>query len=148
MKSYKFIVLCFMTIILAGCFSAPLKVSLTAGSQANLDEHGNSLPVEVRVYQLQDKAAFLQATFNELWQQDSDVLGDSLLDKKEVSVAPNAGVTVNMKRNKNCRYVGVVAILRRPEGDNWRVLAEVPAGSSLFQLTMVVKLNKNHVELK
>jgi type VI secretion system protein VasD len=148
MKKYKFIVLSLIAIMLAGCFSAPLKVSLTAGDQANLDERGNPLPVQVRVYQLQDKTAFLQASFNELWQQDTEVLGDNLLDKKEVSVAPNGSVSVDMKRNKDCHYIGVVAIFRHPEGDNWRALAQVPAGSSFLQLMMTVKLNKNQVELK
>jgi type VI secretion system protein VasD len=147
-KNYKLVFLVLSALMLAACFSAPVKVVLTAGEQANLDEHGNPLPVQVRIYQLQDKTAFLQSSFNELWQQDTEVLGDSLLDKKEVTVASNGSLTVSMKRNKDCHYIGVFAIFRRPEGDSWRALAEVPAGSSFLQLMMTLKINKNHLELK
>jgi len=148
MKSIvKILVLIFLIFLLIGCSPAPIKVAINPAYQLNPDQQNKSLPVEVKLYQLRDKDAFLQATFRELWQQDNTILGKSLLDKHAIMVSPGVRTNRSITRNKDCQYLGVVAVFRRPWSSDWRVLEEVKGHSTLFPLTIKIKMYHDKVIL-
>lgn len=106
--------------MLGGCESAPIDVHFLTSKQLNFDQHHRSLPVLVRVYQLDRLSHFREATFEDLWQRDKAVLGDDLLDRQEISVAPGKVQHIHFNRNKKARYVAAFALFRLPGGSCWR----------------------------
>jgi len=130
--------------LLGGCASS-LTIRLHAARQLNLNAEYKSLPVQVRIYQLQDKQTFMQASFHELWQEDKATLGDDLLGKHEVTVNPNVTTKVVLPYKDNCHYLGVVAIFRKPTANNWRVLYHVPANVKILSFGFHAKLHRNKI---
>ncbi len=94
--------------LLCACSPAPIKVTINSTEQLNQDQRNNPLPVQVKIYQLRDNNAFLQATFRELWRQDAATLGNSMLDKQEITINPSSTTKIVLTRKKDCRYVGIV----------------------------------------
>lgn len=134
--------------LLAGCTSA-MYVNFNADHQLNPNQQHRALPVQVNIYQLSDKDAFQQATFRELWQQDKQALGSSLISKRQVIIKPGDTTKVKITRDKNCHYIGIVALFRKPDGDSWRVIYEVTSTSSfIFALKIHVDLHKNQIALE
>jgi type VI secretion system protein VasD len=143
----KILILIFFIFLLIGCSPEPINVAINPAYQLNADQQSESLPVEVRLYQLRDKDAFLQATFRELWQQDTATLGNSLLDKRTLMVSPGVRTERSLTRNKDCQYLGVMAVFRRPWSSDWRVLAEVKDHTTLLPLTIKIKIHHDKVIL-
>lgn len=140
----KIVVGLLLVMSLVGC-SSTADMYINAAQNLNQDQSRQSLPVQVRIYQLSDKNAFSQATFRDLWQQDSSVLGNSLLEKREITVNPNSTSKVAIKLQDDCHYIGVVAIFRKPNGDNWRAVYQIPSGLTVFDLKIKVHLTDNSV---
>lgn len=136
-----------LTTLLSACSPAPINVTINSTEQLNQDQHNNPLPVQVKIYQLRDKNAFLQATFRELWRQDATTLGNSMLDKQEITINPGNKTKIALTRKKDCRYVGIVAIFRRPQGNNWRVINTINNRFSVIPLTIKVNLQSSKVIL-
>ncbi len=134
--------------LLAGCTSA-MYVNFNADHQLNPNQQHRALPVQVNIYQLSDKDAFDQATFRELWQQDTKILGNSLISKRQVIIKPGDTTAVKIDRAKDSRYIGIVALFRKPDGDSWRVMYELASTSSfVFSLKIHVDLHKNQIALE
>ncbi|KPJ67629.1 MAG: hypothetical protein AMJ43_02990 [Coxiella sp. DG_40] len=133
--------------LLSACSSAPIKVSINSAEQLNQDQHNNPLPVQVKIYQLQDNNAFLQATFRELWLQDAETLGNSMLDKQEITINPSSETKIALARKKDCCYVGIVAIFLKPQGNNWRVINTINNRLSMIPLTIKVNLQSSKIML-
>ncbi len=128
----KNVLLMLLALILTACSPAPVKVSLTPNQVLNPDQRDQSLPVQVRLYQLSDPRRFQQATFWQLWQHDKSTLGNSLLAKKVITVVPGEKQTVYFARNKKSQYIGAIAVFRQPRGGDWRVLKELPSSRPVF----------------
>lgn len=133
--------------LLSACSPAPINVTINSTEQLNQDQRNNPLPVQVKIYQLRDKNAFLQATFRELWRQDAATLGNSMLDKQEITINPSSETKIVLTCKKDCRYVGIVAIFRRPQGNNWRVIDIINNRFSVIPLTIKVNLQSSKVVL-
>lgn len=126
-------------ILLVGC-ARPIDIYINADENLNPDQNQRSLPVQMRFYQLTDKDKFLRAGFHELWTEDSKTLGTGLLAKKAATIAPGSKTKVSMQRKKNCRYLGIVAIFRKPQNHSWRKLAKVPKALPGLALSLQLKL--------
>ena len=135
-----------------GCSSDTEKwrVLLLPTSTLNQDDTGYSLPVLVRVYQLKGKDRFQQATFNDLWKSDKEVLGDDLVDRKEITVQPGTKVElqIDLEVKRGATYLGVMALFRKHDVEGWRQIVEA-SSSALNPMTPKVKLivDKNLVKL-
>lgn len=110
---------------LTACSGPMVKVALQSNQGLNPDKSGESLPVVVRVYQLNDKGAFESATFNQLWKQDEGVLGKTMLTRSEVILNPSSQDKVELDRHEQAKYVGIVAIFRNPIDRKWKDLREL-----------------------
>ncbi len=147
-RSIKLLIGILLAGLLAGCTST-MYVNFKADHKLNPDQQHSALPVQVNIYQLSDKDAFDQATFRELWQQDKQTLGSSLISKRQVIIKPGDTTKVKITRANNCHYIGIVALFRRPGSDNWRVIYEVTSTSSfIFSLKIHVDLHKNKIALE
>jgi type VI secretion system protein VasD len=126
--------------ILAACSSAPVppakpppkgcppveaKLSLTATKRVNPSVEGEGRPIQVRVYQLVSDTRLRNATFEEIWQKDREVLRTDLKTVAEHTVFPGETKNLSLKRNPEAHYVTVVALFREPQGKDWFVSYEV-----------------------
>jgi len=145
-KFIKFWVLIALTSLLAGCTNS-IDIYLHSAPKLNQDQKHKSLPVQVRIYQLKDKNAFSQATFRELWQTDTATLGNSLLDKKTITVKPDETTKVSINCKDKCKYIGIAAIFRSPQGDSWHTLYEIPDSIGVLSLKIKVNLHNNTVTI-
>ncbi len=119
------------SLLLCACSSAPKAYSIRGdGDQTlNRDVNGKSLSVVVRIYQLKDAREFSKLTFDTLadGRPDSELLGAALLDKTDAVVVPGGSYTSSEKLLEETRYVGVVALFRRPDQHYWRQLVDAEA---------------------
>lgn len=143
-------VACAALLFLAGCAGGaaaggggatpgPMQLKVTAGARLNPDEYGNSLPTAVRVYQLKGAGKVGSADLSALLRDPKEVLGDDFLSMEEVFVEPKGSAEKTIAREKDARAVMVVAIVRRPSGDAWRLVYELPSGGKTALLDVAVE---------
>jgi type VI secretion system protein VasD len=131
----------------AGCFlwssgesaPAPIQITIRAASRLNPDEQGEPLPTAVRVYQLKGPTKFEAAEFGDLYDRDKAVLGDDMVQVDELVLAPGQEQSKRVARDKAARFVGVVAVVRRPAGSLWRSIAALPPAGKDTDLAFAVE---------
>ncbi|MFK7986013.1 MAG: type VI secretion system lipoprotein TssJ [Sandaracinaceae bacterium] len=102
------------------------QLRITATDRMNPDEDGRPLPTIVRIYQLANISTMETATFDEIWRNDEETLGDAFLGKDELTIYPESVISREFERNPDANYVVGVAIVRRPTGQSWRTIMELP----------------------
>lgn len=127
-------------ITLTACSSPTLVVRLKANLYLNPDIANQSLPVQVVVYQLRDPQTFSQATFNELWHDDKNTLGASLISRREINVIPGSSNQIIINRDHDAVYVGIMAIYRNPRVGHWRLIKKLGHSIPLHSLKIDISL--------
>jgi type VI secretion system VasD/TssJ family lipoprotein len=92
----------------------------------NLDENGDPLPTVVRLYQLKTIGAMEQASFDDIWENATDTLGESLVSVDELVMYPGQSETRNLERDPTAFYIVAMAGVRRPQGQSWRTIMSLP----------------------
>lgn len=101
--------------------------TLDADESLNPDVDEASLSVVVRIYQLDAREAFASASPDGLWDHADKVLGDTLLDTREVVMVPGGHVVDEAPLKPGARYVAVAAYFRQTPDARWRVLFDADA---------------------
>ena len=104
----------------------PIRVSLQASERLNPNEHGESLPTSVRVYQLKQAARMEASAFSEVWRAPSAVLVDDLLAVQVVTLFPGQAAELEVALAPDTRFLSGVAIFRQPSGTQWRSILPMP----------------------
>jgi len=143
LKSFNKIFILISCLLLAACSASTMQINLTSSKHLNLDTENNSLPVVVRVYVLTNDGAFLDASFRELWRDDKAVLGNTMLDREEYTLAPNSHLTIKVTHTNQAKYFAVVGLFRHPHGSEWRVIHPMSG-----QLLSRIKIALNGSTLK
>lgn len=101
-----------------------LHLDFTARAELNTDDDSHASPVFIRVYQLRYSKSFESASYQSLVANDKDILGETLLDTKEMILKPNASISLDVPLDINADYVGVIALFKEPDlkTGNWRIL--------------------------
>lgn len=127
-------------LVLIGCTPrSTLSIQLKAQPELNTAVSGESLPVMVRLYQLSSIEPFQQANFHGLWKKESQVLGDSLIQKKEIQISPDEQKSIKWKQQDLAHYLGVMAIFRDPKGHHktqTSIHQRIPGWPSQHQLVL------------
>jgi type VI secretion system VasD/TssJ family lipoprotein len=126
----------------AGCGQAD-RVALRAIEPVNVNPQGESLPVQVRIYELADDKRFLNAAFTALWLDDKAVLGeDRQAQPRTVIVRPGQVGAPPQELGLGTlsgytHYIGIMALY--PEaGENDARRAVIPlteVGDKVIELT-------------
>lgn len=112
-------------LILSGC-GGPAPLYVRAVVPVNLNDQGESLAVRLRLYELKDRAAFLAASFNDLWLDDRKALGaDRLADPRTLVVQPGRPDGDPLRYDlievaSGTRYIGVMALFPQSGGQDER----------------------------
>jgi type VI secretion system VasD/TssJ family lipoprotein len=151
---------CFLFLVACGhqqppqpCKGEPLRLSIEAAPQVNLDEKGHSLPTTLRIYQLKDTAKLDGATFDDMLDHDKDTIGPDLVAVQEVVINPGERIEPPLQRQADADFVGVVALFRTPAGIFWRLSRPLPAAdpdhcreAAKNQASLRFHLEENRVE--
>lgn len=103
-----------------------VEIKLSAGRDVNPDGADRASPVLVRLYQLKDIAKFGSTDFFALYEDDKAVLGDDLLKKLELTMAPGEIKNIGFEAEKDTRFLGIVAAFRDLDSAQWRASAAIP----------------------
>jgi len=109
-------------------------MTLTAAADTNPDASGRPSPIIVRVYQLRTDAAFSQADFFALFDDDQKVLGPEMISRDEYSLTPAERRTIEVTLSGETRFVGAIAAFRDIRNAQWRML--VPASRKGLTVTV------------
>jgi type VI secretion system protein VasD len=145
----KLLLLIALLTLTAAC--SPPQARLTISSTANLNPNDSDepLPVMVNIYQLSDNKAFEEASFEDLWKKDLTTLGDSMLTKETLTLNPASQERLVFERHAQAKYIGAMAIFRKPEKQAWRSTKAVADGYFKKKLssTLNVNLKSNSIEI-
>jgi type VI secretion system protein VasD len=109
-------------LLMTGCGKEPARVNiaLNAALDVNPDPSGQALSVVVRIYQLKDPGRLETADYFAIWKSDKETLADDYLERQERVIQPGTQNTIEIRRNPQALYLGIVALFRNPTGDTWR----------------------------
>ena len=113
-------------LILDSCANPTITMQLTATSQINPDIRNRALPVLIRVYQLSQADSFNNATFRQLWLNDDQILGATLIKRQEIIVNPGNATTLQIVPENNAHFIGIIALYRNPKHSQWRLIHIMP----------------------
>lgn len=121
-------------LLVGGCASkppkpAPARLTVLARADVNPDDGGRPSPVVLRVYQLKDDAAFRNADFFAIFDNEQATLAASLIDRKEFELAPGDSRTIDFPVSGDAKFLGVVAAFRDIRNSEWRALVSAPKKS-------------------
>ncbi|MEJ0046390.1 MAG: type VI secretion system lipoprotein TssJ [Rhodospirillales bacterium] len=129
--------LCAAAALLAGCSSPPppppptvLNLTMKAASGVNPGPDGQPAPVVLRVYQLETAAGFNNAEFFPLYNTDSTVLGQDLVKREDVVLAPGATVSKTIMPKDQVKALGLFAGFRDFQHLTWRGSTDVAANKT------------------
>jgi type VI secretion system protein VasD len=105
-----------------------LELNIVAASTINRDLEGNPLSVVVHLFMLKDKQEFSKLTFDAVSssRSEAELLGTDLIGKMaEIVVLPGSTYTDPEDLPAGTKYVGIVALFRKPDPNYWRYLVSV-----------------------
>lgn len=108
------------------CEIQVVSLSLIASDTINPSEDGESRPVVVRVYQLKDAIRFQNATFEQVWRDDTTTLGNDVVTRSELYAYPNTRTEAKFVRDPAAEFVIAAALYRRYQGKSWYLSFELP----------------------
>jgi len=94
----------------------------------NPNAYGDGLPVVIRIYQLKEKAKAEGADFKTLWKSDEVILQGDLMERQEVTLAPEGRQDVTINLQKEAKYLMVMALFLQHEGTHWREIVTLEGG--------------------
>lgn len=146
--------------VLAGCGGSPLAPSppqpfaatltVQASVEVNPDAAGRASPVFLRLYQLKDAGAFSNASYDALQSQEAATLGDSVIAREELPLAPGASQELQLKIEPQTRFIGVIADFRDIPNARWRAVTTAPEKrlrDLLREKRMMIRLDGTQVSI-
>ncbi|MBA5608409.1 type VI secretion system lipoprotein TssJ [Duganella sp. FT3S] len=98
-------------------------IRLHASPNLNTDANGHPLALVARIYKLRQDAAFRHLGYDSFLNAhtEHDLLGNDLLEVKEVLLVPGQRYEVVEKVTREAAFIGVVALFRAPAEQRWRM---------------------------
>lgn len=103
-----------------------LDLTVTASDNVNPDSQEKAAPIEVRIYELKNDAAFTAADYWSLQDKDKVVLADDLLHRDSFILRPGEVKTLRRPLNTQTTALGVLAGYRNLGKSVWREIYTTP----------------------
>ncbi len=136
-------------VVLEGCGRAPtevsMRVSMVAAKDINPNSRGQPSPVVVRIYALKSEDLFKGADFFTLWDNEKQVLGADLLQRRQYEIQPGGTLAKADSINAEATYIGVVASFRDINSATWRGIVKANKGGT-NRIHLVVGRNTIRIE--
>lgn len=141
----RLMIICCLSCLM-GCSPHSIHLNLKAGPRVNLDPQHRSLPVLVRIYQLNNPKTFRTATFASLWKQDARTLGSSLIAHEELLLLPGQSQSLIMSHQPNATHIAAIALFRDPAHAVWQDLK--PLKRRWFKQHLTITVNNKSLRLE
>jgi type VI secretion system protein VasD len=116
-----------------------VNVDLSASDKLNQDSAGRSRSVAVRVYQLQDRKRFDEASYADLVSKDMEILAPDVQASMAAVVNPGGAISFSQPMERDTKYVAIAAFY--PSADKagtWRQVIKVNTLSADEPLMLVL----------
>ena len=113
---------------IGGVFNADtdLYLTITADSDVNPDDNKRPSPLIVRMYELKDTKKFSKTNFIDMFEKDTESLGDEMVDKQRLRhIEPGEVREVKFVLNKDTKYVGLFAEFLRYRKSKYKLVFPV-----------------------
>jgi len=124
-----------------------LKLQLDSSEYLNTGPNKQSLPVFVKIYQLNEDYRFKTSTFKQLWKNDERALGSSLLSKKEFVVSPGTHADMSLTIEEGAKFIAAMAVFRQPHNNQWRVIESLPPKAFQWGQKIQIGLEGNTLKI-
>ncbi len=114
------------------CQARSLKMTVIGSDKLNPDDRGRSSPVQIKIYQLKSTARLENSSFDSMWKNDQQTLGEDLLGVTERTIFPTQETPLEIKRKDPNSQLAVMAIFRKPSGLSWRAIQILPNDNGLM----------------
>ena len=101
-------------------------VSIRARADTNPGPDGRPSPIVLRVYLLKADAAFVNADYFPLFDDEKRVLGADLLSREEQELFPGQTVSVEIPFAADTRFIGLAGGYYDTGRAAWRAIAPAP----------------------
>lgn len=129
-------------------FDTDLKLMFEVAANVNPDEKHTPSPIYLRFYELTSDKSFNRASFLELYENDTAVLGDELIAKQELKrLAPGESRAERFVVAKNTRYVALFAEFFQYKNAKFKVVFPVTS-NNVVENTARIELNDTHLLLR
>jgi type VI secretion system protein VasD len=108
---------CKLQIISAAIISSPY---------INPTTEGEPRPVQLRLYQLKTDTSFQNASFERIWKDDKEALGEDLVKVEEFPVYPDSRTELKFERAEPAQFLIAAGLFREPKGRSWFASFELP----------------------
>jgi type VI secretion system protein VasD len=108
------------------CPPQTVTVSLLAAASVNPTPNGAPRPVVVRIYQLKNDARLYNASFEQIWHDDKNALGEDVAKVDEVEIYPGTRLDVKFDRSEPVQHLAAVALFQEPKGRSWFSSFDLP----------------------
>lgn len=115
-----------------------LRFIVDADELINPNSESQPSPVVLRVYELKSLSAFQQASFFELLDNDTALLGQDMVAKREIEIKPGERQGFDRATPVDTHYIGVIAGFRDIAKATWRTSLELTpqqSGSVVVKVT-------------
>jgi len=115
-------------VFLSGCCGMPGfgacettdQIEIEASNLLNSCDDSGQHPVTVRIYGLKDTEAFMDAGFDQLWDNDLETLGDDRVNLIEKTVLPGQKLTLPLLRQGDVTALGIVVNFCQVDPGCWQ----------------------------
>lgn len=107
---------------------APVQLQLLAASQPilNPDEDGSPWPTNLRIYELKHGADLDRLEFEVVYRDQEKAFGEAFIRAHDYTVLPNRQTRWTLELSPETAHVVTVGLFRRPFGDAWYQVYDVP----------------------
>ncbi len=144
----KPIAIILLVILLQACSSDITHVHLQTSQSINRAYQKQTLPVLVKVYELQSSDSFKHASFQQIWHHDVDTLQTDMLSKARVLLAPGANRHIDLAHHEQGKFIAVAAIFHDPNSQQWRAVIKEPKRLPGITPTVYVTIDKNTIQFQ
>ena len=124
-------------------------IQINASPELNPDIQNRPSPIVLRIYTLKTGDIFKNADFFAIYEQDAEILGDSMTSREELEIPPGENrVFEKRELPKESRYIGVIAAYRDLDNAVWRGIINTPVDKTTYiditleKLTLTVTKGK------
>jgi len=148
----KIVVIFSLILLLSGCLTTgPSDIDFTykinATKDINPSVNNVASPVVIRIYQLSDKVAFENASYQTLLSSDLSAVSIANIKVSEYLLHPGMQTKDSMKMSQLVKFIGVAVGFRSTELVNWQQIIATPDSSFFSKSGITVDVSTLSVDL-
>lgn len=128
----------------AAAVSTSVQLNLAASNNLNPDIEGRASPLVIRIYQLENIAAFNNSDFFALYENDQALAGEDIKYREEQEIRPGQKISNKHEQQSGAHYIAILAAFRDLDHAQWKSFIEMkPGENEVFN----VSLDKSSVSI-